>query len=302
MPLNNEILSNPHADRVRKIAGLESKSQRERSGRFLIEGPQSVREAIRWRPDAVTDLYVQMSGDDPQPANQTIAEIYREALDNPRAGQQGGLYIHGATAKVLRQISGDCQGIAAVGLTERMQDDPDDLDWSDHPMVAAFWQVRDPGNAGTVIRAADAAGCDAVIFVDDSVDRFNPKVIRATAGSLFHVPVLTMTTQDFLGWCAGEHSTLVAADVHGTPDRAPEQLPGLLGERGHMLEHELQDSSRPLTVLFGNEARGLPAHLVEQADRVVAIPIYGKAESLNLATSAAVMLMSLAMSSHIGKM
>ena len=55
MPLNNEILSNPHADRVRKIAGLESKSQRERSGRFLIEGPQSVREAIRWRPDAVTE-------------------------------------------------------------------------------------------------------------------------------------------------------------------------------------------------------------------------------------------------------
>ena len=155
---------------------------------------------------------------------------------------------------------------------------------------------------GDADRAADAAGCDAVIFVDDSVDRFNPKVVRATAGSLFHVPVLTMTTQDFLGWCAGEHSTLVAADVHGTPDRAPEQLPGLLGERGHMLEHELQDSSRPLTVLFGNEARGLPAHLVEQADRVVAIPIYGKAESLNLATSAAVMLMSLAMSSHIGKM
>ncbi|KFI45271.1 TrmH family RNA methyltransferase [Bifidobacterium boum] len=302
MPLNNEILSNPHADRVRKIAGLESKSQRERSGRFLIEGPQSVREAIRWRPDAVTDLYVQMSGDDPQPANQTIAEIYREALDNPRAGQQGGLYIHGATAQVMRQISGDCQGIAAIGLTERMQDDPEDLDWSDHPMVAAFWQVRDPGNAGTVIRAADAAGCDAVIFVDDSVDRFNPKVVRATAGSLFHVPVLTMTTEVFLAWCAEQHSTLVAADVHGTPSRPPEQLPSLLGERGHMLEHSLQDSARLLTVLFGNEARGLPTGLVERADRVVAIPIYGKAESLNLATSAAVMLMSLAMSSHIGKM
>lgn len=86
--MNNEILSNPHADRVRKIAGLESKSQRERSGRFLIEGPQSVREAIRWRPDAITDLYVQMSGDDPQPVNQTIAEIYREALDNPRADRK----------------------------------------------------------------------------------------------------------------------------------------------------------------------------------------------------------------------
>lgn len=70
------------------------------------------------------------------------------------------------------------------------------------PQIAAFWQVRDPGNAGTVIRAADAAGCDAVIFVDDCVDVLNPKVIRSTAGSLFHLPVLAMSTDEFFTWTA----------------------------------------------------------------------------------------------------
>lgn len=160
--------------------------------------------------------------------------------------------------------------------------------------MAAFWQVRDPGNAGTVIRAADAAGCAAVVFVDECVDMFNPKVIRATAGSLFHLPVLTMTTGEFFTWCSERGLAVTAADVYGTPGNRPVPLPELLGGDGG------RDTDR--AVLFGNEARGLPDDVLERSDTVVSIPIYGRAESLNLGTSAAVMLMSMAMSSRFGRM
>ena len=161
-------------------------------------------------------------------------------------------------------------------------------------MVAAFWQVRDPGNAGTVIRSADAAGCAGVVLVDDCVDIFNPKVIRSTAGSLFHLPVVSMDTDEYFDWCAERGLAVYAADVYGTDARPPEPLTDVLAVP--------QSLAQAKTVLFGNEARGLTQDVLERVDRIVSIPIYGKAESLNLGTSAAVMLLSLAMSSHVERM
>ena len=154
--------------------------------------------------------------------------------------------------------------------------------------------MRDPGNAGTVIRAADAAGCDAVVFVDDCVDMLNPKVIRATAGSLFHIPVMTMGVDEFFGWAGEKVLRTVAADVYGTDGREPRELPEALKDQ------DLAGVGK--AVIFGNEARGLEPGLLGRCDDIVRIPLYGKAESLNLATSAAIMLMSMAMSSHIGTM
>ena len=117
------------------------------------------------------------------------------------------------------------------------------------PFVAAFWQVRDPGNAGTVIRAADAAGCDAVVFVDDCVDMLNPKVIRATAGSLFHIPVMTMGVDEFFGWAGEKVLRTVAADVYGTGTGASQgSLPEVLRDQ------DLAGVGK--AVIFGNEARG----------------------------------------------
>ena len=198
---------------------------------------------------------------------------------------------------MIRRISADAQGILAVGNAQAMQSDVDDLalDTADYaPRIAAFWQVRDPGNAGTVIRAADAAGCDAVIFVDDCVDVLNPKVIRSTAGSLFHLPVFTMRTNEFFDWTSDHHVDVWAADVYGTEKRKPESLPAVLADKAAV--------SMSQAVLFGNEARGLEPEILERCGRIVSIPLYGKAESLNLGTSAAVMLMSLAMSGHIERM
>lgn len=319
MPIHQNIIDNPKSERVRRVADLSNRRSRERSGRFLAEGPQSVREAVRCMPQTVTDVYVAVS-DDPErsrldpglarhgyegtpetmpddvPVSALLSPIVAEAV-------KAGLYVHLCSAGVIERMSRDAQGIVAVGdmqatrdaMTGTVHETPGVGGLDGCPsLVAAFWQVRDPGNAGTVIRAADAAGCAAVVFVDECVDMFNPKVIRATAGSLFHLPVLTMTTGEFFTWCSERGLVVTAADVYGTPGNRPVPLPELLGG------DDARDADR--AVLFGNEARGLPDDVLERSDTVVSIPIYGRAESLNLGTSAAVMLMSMAMSSRFGRM
>lgn len=290
MPMNPSLLDNPKSDRIRRVADLANAKARRRSGRVLVEGPQSVREAVAHVPDAVSDLYVlsESEGADTEERSPTLAAIV------DRAERCDSIYIHRASEAVMHRISPNAQGISAVVDMGALTSEESQVAWSDTPTIAAFWQVRDPGNAGAVIRAADAAGCDAVIFVDDCVDRFNPKVVRSTAGSLFHIPVLTMGADEMLAWCSAHGIAVVAADIYGTPGNAPRTLPDMLADRVAVGQSK--------AVLFGNEARGLPRQLLERVDRIVTIPIYGKAESLNLATSAAVMLFSLAMSSHMGRM
>ncbi|PLS29548.1 TrmH family RNA methyltransferase [Bifidobacterium parmae] len=296
MPINHAVIDNPKSDRIKRVAGLARPAGRERSGRFLIEGPQSVREAVTWRPDVVSDLYVAIDVDpDGEPyLSDTLAVI----VDKSQESRKTPIYVHHVTREVMAKISKDAQGIVAVGDIETLHTEISAVRLSERPLIAAFWQVRDPGNAGTVIRAADAAGCDAVVFVDECVDPLNPKVIRSTAGSLFHIPVLRMDTGTFLKWMERDDLNTIAADVYGTPERKPETLPDVLAERAADAAGATRGANgvRGDAVLFGNEARGLPAAILERMDRIVSIPLYGKAESLNLGTSAAVMLMSLAMS------
>lgn len=142
-------------------------------------------------------------------------------------------------------------------------------------LVAICADVRDPGNAGTVIRSADAAGADAVVMAGSSVDAYNPKTVRASVGSLFHVP-LAVEPDAAAAVRAAQAAGLVvlAADGAGDVD---------LFEAGDLL-------SRPTAWLFGNEAWGLPAELAALADHRVAIPIHGRAESLNLSTAAGLCL------------
>jgi TrmH family RNA methyltransferase len=144
-------------------------------------------------------------------------------------------------------------------------------------LVALLANVRDPGNAGTVLRTADAAGAHAVVFADASVDPYNGKCVRASAGSLFHLPVVAgARLEDAVVALREAGLRIVAAD----------------GRAGRSLDDpEVQARlARPTAWMFGNEAWGLPPELVALADEPVAVPIYGQAESLNLAAAAAVCL------------
>ena len=151
-------------------------------------------------------------------------------------------------------------------------------------LLAICADVRDPGNAGTVIRTADAAGADAVVLAGQSVDAYNPKTVRATVGSLFHLPLAVEPDPVAAVRAAQARGlTVLAADGAGEVDLFDADLSG------------------PTAWLFGNEAWGLPEDLAALADHRVAIPIHGRAESLNLSTAAAVCLYASARAQRAGR-
>lgn len=142
-------------------------------------------------------------------------------------------------------------------------------------LVAVPVEIAEPGNAGTLLRVADAAGADATVFAGDSVDPENGKAVRASAGSLFHLPVARERSIDaVLDAVRGAGLTVVATTVDGEVD---------LDDADDLL-------AGPTAWLFGNEAHGLSAEVASAADHRVSIPIHGRAESLNLATAAALCL------------
>lgn len=280
MPQLETILSNTRADRIRRVRELSKPKVRAKTGLMLVEGPQCVREIVEWSPTAVRDIYV--STVEGRIAGQAQQRIVESALEH-------NLYVHLCTAEVLEAISPNAQGIAAVAVQKDVLSSFDALEGANR--IAALWQVRDPGNCGTVIRSCDAAGFDAVMLVDESVDITNPKVIRSSVGSLFHIPVVYASFKQLMDWKTSRQAQLIAADVYGSEHNPAISLPQLLQEPEI---NQSADESK-LGLLFGNEARGLPEELIDRADRVVTIPIYGKAESLNLATSASVLLYSIAL-------
>jgi RNA methyltransferase, TrmH family len=162
------------------------------------------------------------------------------------------------------------QGVVAVcGLLDRSLTDV----LAGAPrLVAVLVEVADPGNAGTVIRVADAAGADAVVLAGDAVDPHNGKCVRASTGSVFHVPIARAPIDDALDACRAAGLRLVAADGYAKAELVPGAVTG------------------PTAWLFGSEAHGLPEEVKSAADESLRVPIYGKAESLNLATAATVCL------------
>lgn len=336
MPLK-ELIDNAHSDRVKRICAI-SRAKSRGDGRFLVEGPQSVREAVRYASKSILDIYVLQdavnSGSNRSYSGVTsnggpievIAKIVDESLKN-------NCYVHPATAEVMRKISTDCQGIVALCDSKVLDEefskefnkigetDKSGLESSDDTkscknkniLIASCWQVRDPGNAGAIIRVADVAGCNAVVFVDDCVSRFNSKLVRSSAGSLFHLPVVKMSENEWFDWAKNAKIKVIAADIYGTENKKPKSFARVLDSfrnesnvasnvTSNNASNVASNNASNVAILFGNEARGLPQEVLNKVDEISVIPIYGKAESMNLATSAAVMLMGLAMSSHERKM
>lgn len=264
----SDLLENPKAGRVRAVAALSKKDVRAETGLFLLEGPQAVREAIEYRPELLRELYVTPTAaaryalDDAPVDTWFVTEQVLDAMADT-VTPQGVIAVCQQFPTSVKDVFPD----AGAGLEAR----------GGLPgIVAILEEVRDPGNAGTIIRAADAAGADAVVLTGRSVDPYNPKVVRSTTGSLFHVPVsVGVTLADAVSRARGLGYTILAADVSG--DDLPEvRADGML--------------DGPTAWVFGNEARGLTTEDLALVDRAVKVPIYGKAESMNLATAASVCL------------
>ncbi len=257
------VLENPRSPRVRAVAKLTKRSARTETGLFLLEGPQAVREALTYRPDAIVELFATPTGWERHP------DIRSRASDAHVEVEYVTEYVLNAMADTVTP-----QGLVAV--VRQTPTSVREIFASSPRLVAICEEVRDPGNLGTIIRAADAAGADAVVLTGRTVDPYNPKVVRATTGSLFHLPVsIGGELSDVVERAHAAGLRILAADVKGDD---------LLGARADGVLAE------PTGWLFGNEARGLEDHALALADRVLKLPIFGKAESLNLATAASVCL------------
>jgi RNA methyltransferase, TrmH family len=256
-------LFTPRTPRIVAARRLHRRRDRDGSGRFLAEGPQAVREALT-RPDVVTELFG------------TPAAFARHA-DLVVGARAAGVPVSAVTDEALAALGETVtpQGLVAVC---RHLDVPLAQALATRPrLVAVLAGIRDPGNAGTVLRTADAAGAGTVVFAGAAVDPYNGKCVRASAGSLFHLDVVR--ADDPAGVLAGLRAaglTVLATTGYGETDL-----------------DDLVDAGRlagPTAWFFGSEAHGLPETLTVAADARVRVPLHGRAESLNLAAAAAVCL------------
>jgi len=257
------MLENPRAPRVREVASLARKNVRTDTGLFLVEGPQAVREALTFRPDLVGQLF----------ATPTAAERYGELAD---AAEAADVELEFVSEAVLEAMADTVTPQGFVAVLRQFPVSIRTVFAGEPRLVVVLEEVRDPGNAGTVIRAADSAGADAVVLTGRTVDLYNPKVVRATTGSLFHLPIaVNAELPDAVTRARLAGLQILAADIKGDDLLAARQE-GLL--------------AAPTAWIFGNEARGLEPEHLALADRALAVPVYGHAESMNLATAASVCL------------
>ncbi|MFM1966477.1 MAG: hypothetical protein RL134_2202 [Actinomycetota bacterium] len=261
-------LTSTRSARVTEVRHLHERRHRAQRGAFVVEGPQAVREALRTAPRAgsgVQELYL----------TEAAAERHPEFVEQARGS---GARISFTTEAVLEAMSEtrQPQGVLAVcPLVTRPLGAVIDGLASATPLVVVLDRVSDPGNAGTIIRTADAMGADAVVFTTGSVDPHNGKCVRSTAGSIFHLPIVSDVSVD--GVIAASRAaglTLVTGDAHASES---------LDTVAHLLR-------RPLAWVFGSEAHGLGDEWGRAADTSLRIPMSSRVESLNLAASAAICL------------
>ncbi|MEY5004414.1 MAG: hypothetical protein RLZZ594_444 [Actinomycetota bacterium] len=255
------MLIDPKAAKVRGVAKLTKKDARSSTGLFLLEGPQGLKEALA-RPKLIVELY----------ATEEAVDRYAELFDRARAAR---IEVQLVTEPVLKALTDTTTPQGVVAVCEQLDVSLDDIIAAKPKLIALLANIRDPGNAGTVLRAADASGADAVLFSANSVDVYNPKVVRSTTGSVFHLPfAVDVDIEAAITKLKAAGLQVFAANGGG------DTIPSLGDET----------LAKPTVWVFGNEAWGFEPETLELVDREVAVPIYGAAESLNLATAASICL------------
>ena len=255
------MLIDPKAAKVRGVAKLNKKDARSETGLFLLEGLQGLKEALD-RPKLIHEIY----------ATESSVESNPEVFARAKAARVELQLVSDAVLKVMADTQTP-QGVLAV--CHQLDVSVQELLAAQPKSLALLANIRDPGNAGTVLRAADSAGADGVLFSDNSVDVYNSKVVRSTTGSIFHLPIAVgAPVLETIAQAKAAGLQVFAADGAGVP------LPDLTQET----------LAKPTLWVFGNEAWGFEPEVLQSVDHVVAVPIYGAAESLNLATAASICL------------
>jgi len=240
------------------LVALRRRVERERRGLFLAEGVRLLEAAIA----AGLDIELAV-------ASQAFGSTDREAAALAAIAERAVPQI--VPAHVLARVAATDapQGIVAALRTPEAS--LATLALADRATVLVLDAVQDPGNFGSLVRTADALGAAAVIALEGTVDPWNPKAVRAAAGSSFHLPVVGADGAAALDWLRAERFTVLAADVRGEPlERAP--------------------SARRIALVVGNEGAGIRPAVADAADARIAVPILGSAESLNVGVAAGILL------------
>jgi TrmH family RNA methyltransferase len=255
--LKIESLQNP---RVKTAVKLRKSKVRRETGRTLVEGYREILRATQsgWRFDELyfcPDLYLDSEADD------LVASIHRK-----------GVAVFECTEAVFRKISYRDTPDGLIALSPLVGKTLDELNLPENPLVLIAEDLEKPGNLGTILRTADAAGVDAVITCDPKTDLNNPNVIRSSIGTLFFIPVAEASTEETLQWLARKNIRSVAA------------VPGA-GQ-----EYTEIDMRRGTAIVVGAEDEGLSDTWKNRADDRVSIPMLGQNDSLNVSTAAAILL------------
>ncbi|WLR96766.1 TrmH family RNA methyltransferase [Shinella sumterensis] len=251
-------LSNPI---VKDIKALSDKKHRDETKSFMAEGLKLVIDALELGFEIRTLVYAKNVKDKPQVVQCATKTVAR-----------GGLVLE-VSEKVLSSITRRDNPQMVVGIFTQRWTNLRDVRPGNGETYVALDRVRDPGNLGTIIRTADAAGASGVILVGESTDPFSMETVRATMGSVFAVPLVRASVADFLAWKKGSGVRVVATHLAGAVDY-----------------RTIDYKTKPVVLLMGNEQSGLPDTLASEADALARIPQAGLADSLNLAIATGVML------------
>lgn len=256
------MLDNPRSERIRKVVALRGRSARKKTGNILVEGPGAVRELVRFRGEHVLDMYFS------EEATERNASLFRHATESMQ-------WVHVVSPEVSDKISRESQGVVGVARNEAISP----LGINSESSGSAFWvllpKTQDPGNLGTLVRTADAMGARGVFLGQGTCEVSNPKVIRASAGSVFHLPV---AHEDFFGTVANlqrKDTALLGTALHAESVALSD-----------LMDDPFGPLHGPHAWVFGNEARGLDEQEMAACDRLVHISMHGQAESLNVAAAA----------------
>ena len=248
------MISSTKNPKVAAAARLRKRAFRDDDRRFLVEGAQGVREALAADPPAIDTLFVE-------------DELHELAV----RARERDVDVVAAAGAVMGRLTSTVTPQNIVGVGDYVDVGLDTVPATG--CVAVLHEVRDPGNAGTIVRSADAAGATSVVFGAASVDVYNPKTVRACAGSMFHLPIVRdVATLDAIDALRASGHRVLAMDARGSNSLYT------------------TDVSGPVAFVFGNEAHGLPQEIVSSADATVRVPHAGAAESLNLAAAATICL------------
>jgi len=244
-----ELISSTKNEYIKTLKSLKTKKGRVSEGLFLVEGVKCTQELLEYFPNLISSFII-------------VEGINLNIIEH---AEKKGILVYPVKEHVLESVSDQktSQGIIAVAKTLSYKT-------VNRGFIVALDDVSDPQNVGTIIRTADAAGCSGVVLSPQCADYLSPKAVRASMGSIFHIPVFTADLKDYLTGLKDNGYRVACADMHGS---------------------DLYDFDWMRTCLvIGNEARGISDEITELGTDKISVPMHGRAESLNASVAAGILI------------